>query len=309
MAHDKVDLVYVLGSGSVWSNNEIRYSLRSVQKNLKGVRNIYVIGVNPGIFTDNIRHIYFPDELRQNADGNMARKIIRACQEEDLSDDFLFMNDDFIIHKPMTAPEIPWLDKGDMSKRPSAYWNNTLYRKRLCRTFEVLRDRGLPTLQYDYHAPMLMNKHEFPKLMSQFDYESGIGYTFRSLYGNCMRLPSVHLEGQKVTVYKSYDMPSLEQHVRDAWFVGFNDAGLNGTLKIWLKLMFPHPSEYEQPTFDSTRSEAVAEWYKRGCNYNEGVALFEQFCPKNRTFIKYLQTRHNAISEKRLKISLQTWLH
>lgn len=303
-----IDLVYVLGSGSAWQNNEIRYSLRSVHENLQGVRNIFVIGENPGVFSENVRHIYFPDELRHNADGNMARKIIRACQEDDLSDDFLFMNDDFIINKPITASEIPWINKGDMAKRPVSHWNNTLYRRRLFRTFDILRKRGLPTIQYDYHAPMLMNKHSFIEVMSNFNYEDDIGYTFRSLYGNFMRLPSVSLDGQKVTVYKSFTLEGLREHVKDALFVGYNDSGLNSSLKMWLKLTFPDPSIYEIPTHETQRSEAVAKWFADGCRYHEGVALFTQFCPKNRTFIKYLNSRHTEISEKRLKIALTAWL-
>lgn len=308
MASNKIDLVYVLGSGSAWQNNEIRYSLRSVQQNLKGVRNIYVIGENPGIFSDKIRHIYFPDELRQNADGNMARKIIRACQEPDLSNNFLFMNDDFIINKPMVASKIPWINKGNMAERNASYWTNTLYRRRLFRTFEVLRQRGLPTMQYDYHAPMLMNKQSFPEVMSKFDFEAGIGYTFRSIYGNVMKLPSIPLEGQKVTVYKSFDLDGLRKHVKDAWFVGYNDSGLNASLKMWMKLLFPELSIYEKPTVESSRGEAVAKWFSEGCKYHDGIAIFAQYCPKNRTFIKYLQSRHTEISEKRLKIAMTAWL-
>ena len=38
----KIDVVYVLGTGSKWHNNEIRFSLRALEKNLRDYRHIYV---------------------------------------------------------------------------------------------------------------------------------------------------------------------------------------------------------------------------------------------------------------------------
>ena len=197
-----IDLVYVLGTGSVWKNNELRFSLRSVAKNMAGVGNIWIIGENPGFLSPEIRHIYYPDELgKDNADGNMARKILRACKEPDLSEDFVFMNDDFIINKPLIAAEIPCLHKGDMKNRPPEFWTKEKYRKRLRRTFDVLTANKYPTIQYDYHAPMIMSKTLFPACMENFDYAHDIGYTFRSLYGNYCRIPASPLGMYKKTVY------------------------------------------------------------------------------------------------------------
>jgi hypothetical protein len=88
---ENIDVVYVLGTGSKWKNNELRFSLRAIEKNLTGYRDIYVIGENPG-FLQNVIHIPYPDELPGNADGNIARKVLRACREKKLSDNFLFIN-------------------------------------------------------------------------------------------------------------------------------------------------------------------------------------------------------------------------
>lgn len=303
------DVVYILGRGSIWSNNELRFSLRSVEKNLGGVGKVYVIGENPGWFTQNIIHIYYPDEVGpKNADGNMARKILRACREPDLSDNFLFMNDDFIIYKPVVASEIPWYDKGDMKDRPEKFWRTQFYRYRLRRTFDVLRSRGLPTMQYDYHAPMLMNKHEFPKVMAQFDYAADIGYTFRSLYGNMMNLPSIHLNGQKKTIYMKYDEKGLRKYVENCTFIGYNDLALNSAFKRFLEVTFPEPSKYEIEVIGDERTNVVKEWFENGCDYNKGVAIFEKFTVRNIRLIKYFQSRNDNLSKKRLKMTLQAWL-
>lgn len=275
----EIDLVYILGSGSRWNNNEIRFSLRSVEKNLLGVRNVYVVGENPGFLSNRVIHLYEPDPLQQNADGNMALKILRACRETSLSDDFLFMNDDFIINKPIVAAEIPWLHKGDMKLRSPRFWQSQFYRYRLRRTFDVLQERGLPTIQYDYHAPMLMNKHEFPKVMAQFDFKADIGYTFRSLYGNCLQLPAQPVEGIKQTIYKSYMLSQLQLITRDPVFIGYNDKGLNNAFKLWLYRSYPAKSIYEDfCTYDSVIE--IEDWLNSADkDFRTGLQLFVKHSP------------------------------
>lgn len=269
----EIDLVYVLGSGSAWQNNELRFSLRSVEKNLSGVRHIYVVGEDPGFLSDRVRYIYHPDPLHQNADGNMALKILRACREEELSENFLLMNDDFIIARQMEAPRIPWFHKGNFRDRPDAYWTGHLYRQRLHHTYLALKERNLPTLQYDYHAPMLMNKLEFPRVMASFEFEKGIGYTFRSLYGNLMNLPAIPVDGQKVTIYDPYTVSQITRRVGQASFVGYNDAGLNDALKIWLWQQFPRQSRYEKDACNDTVIR-IACWLQSERDYLQGVGIY-----------------------------------
>lgn len=307
---EPVDLVYVLGTGSQWGNNEIKYSIRSVEKNLSGYRNIYIIGEKVPFFNDKVIQIQYPDEVGgKNADGNMARKILRACKEEALSDWFLFMNDDFIINKPISASEIKWFHKGDMSTFPASYWGTQFYRKRLRRTMDVLRGNNLPAIMYDYHAPMLMNKNDFPKVMAQFDYAVDIGYTFRSLYGNCLKLPATRLSSEKKTIYTSYSPQDLQKITVDPIFIGFNDRGLSGSFKLWLQKKFPVTSSYERPDNSRQKAEEVRAWFNSGCNYREGVEIFASYTVRNQKLVRYFRSRHDELAEKRLKMTLKAWFH
>lgn len=298
-----IDLVYVLGSGSKWNNNELRISLRSVEKNLTGIGNVYVVGEKPD-YLQNVIHIPAGDifDPAVNADGNMAFKILRACEEKDLTDDFLFMNDDFIINETMAVSEIPWLQKGDMANHPDKFWQMEFYRKRLRRTFEVLKERNLPTIQYDYHAPMLMNKNEFPKVMGQFDYKEDIGYTFRSLYGNCLELPAIPVLGKKITIYENYKVSLLCEKTKNIAFVGYNDRGLNGAFKWWLIDAFPEKSKYEKNHPDD-RIFDLYFWEKNGCRYADGVSVFRKYY-HHKNLLRMFEMGETEVMRKKLNFKL-----
>jgi hypothetical protein len=240
-----MDIVYVLGTGSRWKNNELRYSLRSVEKNLVNVDKIWVVGANPG-FTKGIRFIEHPDEFEPvNASGNVTRKLIRVCSEPELSEDFLFFNDDFIVIKPCDANKLPTWYKQDMADYPPEFFNKNDWRRRMKATFNTLQSCGLPTLNYDYHAPMHFNKTLFPQVMQRFDYSSGIGLLYRSLYGNTLQVPATQMTIEKRTIFRELTFAEINYLIRKSHFFAFSDAGLNDELKLWLFANFPTQSRYE----------------------------------------------------------------
>ncbi len=104
------DIVYPLGKGSVWKNNELRYSLRSFEKFAIGIRNVYLVGEFPDWINGIIN---LPCKDGPNKEINIANKIYTACLDPNLSDDFIFANDDHIITQPIDL-EIP------------NYWNMTI---------------------------------------------------------------------------------------------------------------------------------------------------------------------------------------
>ena len=229
-------------------DNEIRFSLRSVTKNLAGVGNVWIIGELPCFLDDSkVKHLYHPDRHgRDNADANMIDKLLYACQQPQLSDDFIFMNDDFFVLRPMHVKDVPVLHHGDMKDLKPDFWNNSIWRKRLRNTFETLKAAEMTTLLYDLHAPMPMNKHLFPAVIEQFDYKPAPGLNFRSLYGN-----AVYNGGgernvwQKVKAFRPKIWPQLEKETQKAMFFAVNDTGLNIVAKAFLRDRYPEISAYE----------------------------------------------------------------
>lgn len=300
-----IDVVYVLGSGSAWNNNEIRYSLRSIERNGIGVGKIFIVGELPNFLSKGIIHIKAEDIFNpnQNADGNIATKVLAACADDRLSDDFLFINDDHLILKPINLADVPAFHKGDMNTFPESTWTLNFWRGRLKRTMEILNEKGLTAYHFDCHTPILFNKKKFPKIMSSFTYKEGIGLTMKSLYGNSVYSNSgVLLTTEKKTVFKYYTIAQLNSRLSECGFMSFNDLGLNSALKLWLDEQFPQPSEWELSTVEDRLIE-IHRWLNSERDYMQGVKLFEKYM-KGVNLIKIFRAGETPSLRKKLEYKL-----
>jgi hypothetical protein len=303
-----IDVVYVLGTGSKWDDNEIRFSLRSLRKNLKGFRNVFVVGAQPD-FLQNIIHIPAEDvfDPALNADANIIGKVLAACADERLADDFLFINDDHLILQPMEVGEIPAFHKGNMLDYKPQYWELNYWRKRLKRTMETLFLKGLPAFHYDCHTPILFNKHRFFEIMSNFDYASEIGLTMKSLYGNSEYAETgVFLTDEKRTVFKNYTLPELNERLLSCGFLSFNDQGLNKPLMYWLWKMFPEQTEYETNDIENRLIE-ICRWLESDRDYQIGVQLFRKYL-KGENILKMFEAGETTTTRKKLEYKLERTL-
>lgn len=245
----KTDLVYVLGRGSRWKNRELRYSLRSVQQNLKGVGRIYVVGENPGFLSKEVIHIpvYERFDPKLNPSANVITKILAAINAG-ASDNFLLMNDDFIILQPINATEIPVLHKGKFSNYDqNSYFNRGNYRLRMRKTFNRLKNRGVDAYNFGVHVPFPIHGPTLKRMLNSADWKEGVGISYRTLYGNqCIsKAQYVRLTSQKKTVYSHYTLAALKARFQGVTFMAFNDRGLNRELKKFLRTTFPEQSIYE----------------------------------------------------------------
>src|SRR6187397_2321209 len=99
-----MDLVYVLGSGSAWADNELRFSLRSL-KYLDQVDRIFIVGNCPP-WVQNVEHVYFGDRFSCK-EKNIMLKLAYACGHPDLSEHFLHLHDDHFCLAYQSAEDIP----------------------------------------------------------------------------------------------------------------------------------------------------------------------------------------------------------
>jgi len=273
-------VVYVLGSGSKWHNNEIRYSIRSIQQNLSGYRKIFIVGSDPGFLTGVI-HVPCYDIYRGNADANIIHKILHLIKTtgDQLTDEFVFMSDDQFFLKQVRASDLKLYYSLDMTQVQASYFPNLTWRNRLKRTRDALMAEGKTAYNCDVHIPVLFNKDHFSAVFSSYDYATGLGYTIVSLYAN--NIPDVSpakLSGEKAEFFRPMSQTDIDQLTRSATFLAINDNGLNASMKEFLENQFPKPSKYEIMIPLTAKSQEIYSWLDDPSrSFDAGVALYLRY--------------------------------
>ncbi len=226
----KHDVVYPL---SMFVQDDLRYSLRSMEKNLS-YRNVFIVGGRPK-WIQNVTHIISGQTKSKyaNANGN----ITKACHWDVLSDDFILMNDDFYIMQPVTTPKV--YNMGYMldvlNKWPVArgkYWHI------LFDTYRTLKMEGIKKpLFYEFHTPTLFNKKLRLEVQDKF-WNPQKPLATRSLYYNYFGI-----EGE----YRKQDVKCRfpGDVIQEDDFASSSDDYLKDKGFRKIKVMFKDKSKYE----------------------------------------------------------------
>jgi hypothetical protein len=242
-----LDVVYLLGTGSIWDNNEIKYSLRSLQKYAKGIRNIYIIGEKPD-FLDYSQVKHFPfEETSKRGNQNIAEKVYFASTIEELSDNFIFINDDHFLLKPTQLDEIPYYAK-NKTLRESVHPEQRFhwYPRILINTDKVLSSQGYSTYHFDVHTPIVYNKQKFQEVYLHFksEIETGAGMVVKSMYSNYFGIQPIPYNDCKINKEVSYSR--LTPYLEDKFVFSIGDEILrNGEFKQWMVDNYPNKSKFE----------------------------------------------------------------
>lgn len=231
-----IDIVIPLGTGSKWDDNELRYSLRSFEKYLSGFGDVFIVGECPGWITG-VVHIPCPD-IRMIGASNATNKILTACLDRRLSNNFLLSNDDFFLLKPVEAIRFPYYCRNDLMFRIEKLGNTTYARSRK-KTFEYLTKNGYGTRSFEVHCPMVMNKFNFCDTMNRVDWENG--HLCRSIYGNVMNIPATKRGDYIVNLPLNLSSP-IEQNQ----FFSIRDEMVNSYMIQLFEELYPNPSKFEK---------------------------------------------------------------
>src|SRR5690554_4826136 len=111
-----MDVVYVVGQHT----DELRYSMRSL-RNVEHDQ-VWIVGTLPD-WARNVRLI--PAEDRYEKARNITEKMYAAASHPEVSDPFIYFNDDFFALKPASIPN-RHRGKVDVRKRPRGHHNQRL---------------------------------------------------------------------------------------------------------------------------------------------------------------------------------------
>ena len=235
---DNADVLYILGTGSRWKDNELRYSLRSVERYMPHKR-VVIVGERPGWLRD-VTHIPARDPTPGRKQYNSINKLGVALASGELGSGFVLMNDDFFILKPVSHP-IPPAHKGPLSislrdhpSRSGDYFSNLKAMR------DHLHKRGIEDAKdYSLHIPFSVETEAAREVMAEMKALEPSGYMWRSAYGNLCQIGG---ERQlDVKIHRDWKPPQR------GWWCMSTDAGVvtQRPCQIWLAKTYPEPSRYE----------------------------------------------------------------
>lgn len=236
-----IDAVYLVGKKpDVPDYWELKMSIRSLEKNFKDLRNIFIVGQLPN-WCQGVTHIPHEDPYRRNKDANLIQKIITACTQPDLSNEFIRFSDDQFVLKPCTIEDV----------RPPKYNDKMLnnskskWMRRAQNTVKVLKKRNLPTHIYECHCPYVLDKQLYPRTVLQFDYGNGGGYLVNTIYFNSIRTAIGHTKDTTCSANRSAKPKDLDVVCSGKLFLNINH-GYNEEMIQWMENRFPDKSKYEK---------------------------------------------------------------
>lgn len=228
-----MDYIYTCRPGD---NEELRYSIRSVVKNLPEGR-IWLVGYKPDWYVGD--HILVENE--KNKFYSINKCWITIQENKDISDNFILMNDDFYIINKLDR--VSPMHGGPLSEKIKRYTEQhgaNKYSQILSGANKYLFHKGIKSpLDYDIHVPMPINKNNITD-------EVVSGLAPRSLYGNLNNIGGEFIDDVKV--YSNLDniVYSFNYRENKTNFISSVDGSFQEVYNNILKDMFKTKTHYEK---------------------------------------------------------------
>jgi len=226
------------------SNIELIYALRSLEKNLKGFDEVFIISENK-VPIKGLNYINIKDDKSSKfKERNIYRKILAACNDERVSKTFFFTNDDIFLNQEFDIESIPFYHKGELYETMSKQMSD--YRKSLNHSRKYLMRKGLPTLDYDTHFPILYDKEDFVTFVCNKDlnWAQPYSYVIKSLYCNSKGVKGEYIGDCKIKEKLNYEQ--LKQKIANKPFFSTADGVINDDMIRLLNELYPKKSIYEK---------------------------------------------------------------
>jgi hypothetical protein len=212
-----IDIVIPLIKNDYWGE-EIRYALRSIDKNFLEDFKVHIIGYCPE-WCQNVNHIPFTDDRSKHSDYNMNKKLKIAMEKLPC---FIWTYDDIYLIKPVNLDDIkqPKVIKDLTKSKPSERENIRDWQKLGWDTYDRCMELGLSGYNAEIHLPFFYESEKLARAFELFRLEAGehlsnTAYFNRSDFG-------------------------------DAKFLNHDNLGLTSRLKKKIKKLFPEKSKFEK---------------------------------------------------------------
>ncbi|MBL0777846.1 hypothetical protein G6541_11100 [Streptomyces albidoflavus] len=227
------DIVVPVREGVV--HEQLRYALRSWAANLPH-RRVWLVGARPS-WAANVEHI----RTRQGGTKyrNTTTAMEAACLHPDVSDQFVYCNDDFFVLRRLAA--MPVYHRGPVAEVEAYYASrgNGLYLRGLRETRDLLADLGHPDpLSYELHVPLPVTKRGMLAALEAGRHLDVLHK--RSLYGNLDGIGGERMADVKVI----HRAPGFD--TTSGFLSTMPDTFARGAVGGYLRQTFFKPSRYER---------------------------------------------------------------
>lgn len=235
-----MDILYVIGTGSMWDNNELKYSLRSIERYGKNVGRIFIAGNKPDFLNNNVIHIPCED-IGEAKHTRILNKVITAMNSGLLPDHFLISSDDHFYIKETDFNELPVYYKNDVIKGS----DKNKYRKSLAETKQFLEENNLTTFQTNPHCNTHWDVNIYNKYKELFEKGKTLehGAEMNCLMGNL--LIKEGFPYQKYHDVKVKSRSQLDIKLQNSECFSIYDCAIPLGIEKYLSCQFPDKCKYE----------------------------------------------------------------
>lgn len=252
---DSVDVLYIIGRGSVNGNAELKYSLRTLARHGRNIGRVIISGDIPDFIGGQAITIPCHDISINGKHWNMMHKILKGIREAKLSEPFLFSCDDHFFDRDFDAMEWPIIDRGRIYTE--AEWEHRngrpcgKYQRAIAATGELLRSNGYPDTYTVWHGNMWIDPNYTDRvdaLLMKHRGECIYGYEPIMVF-NAMYLAD-HPETTVKTLRTDVKAKTFDEAMSYASAYGFfstsDKAWRNGDLIRWFKKEYKEKSPWEK---------------------------------------------------------------
>lgn len=239
-----MDILYVVGTGSKWRNNELKYSLRSLAKYGKNIDKVAIVGFKPSFLNDQIIHIPCED-VGKNKHSKILNKVLTAIKNGQLSDHFLISSDDHF-----------YIKETDFDKLPVYYKNEEIqerdgneYFQSIKETKQFLKDNNLTVFQTNPHCNTHFDVNIYNKYKDLFDKGMQLphGVEMNCLMGNLLIKDGWKPEPFKdIKIKRFVGRKELIQQIENTECFSVYDSAIPLGVDKYLKEIFPNKSKWER---------------------------------------------------------------
>lgn len=230
----KIDVVIPYRLSPRTSNLELKYCLRGIEKHLQNVGRVWLIGEHPNYIDHNHTAVVGVQEFNwyEHLTRNIHYKILTACGIPEVSDPFLYMNDDHFLMQDVKPVDIPYYHTGNS-------WVGT---GKYVITIRSTLDRYPGAHNFDIHAPMLIHKDFYRQSVGALNWKTPFGYAIKTSY--CAHLK---IKGEYYPDYKLDRIPLISdfEEIKERKFFSVGDKAIREPMINFLNKIYPTKSIYE----------------------------------------------------------------